>query len=218
MKIPLRIVLSLFFSVILLTACNTAAPKTEPASNPTTANNSEQKQTTEEPKNSNTTVEQPIADESDHTSITYITNGEIKTEKTTIVDSEKYSLRALPDFKITAEEPGRDLLYFEKNDAVSMRIEAMSKNDTSFNDIVANSKETMTAINEAYEPFDLTTYLKNHSNIKNSAAFIANFADDQVVTVVFENEDLLVRLTVFDKHKMDLTDALLKMGFSIDAK
>ncbi|SOB91863.1 hypothetical protein SAMN05880501_101398 [Ureibacillus xyleni] len=211
-----KLLMTIFLSSLILAACNTAEkPTTEPASDSITAdsdinNNVEQQQPPitkeEDPQTNNETP-----------AISYTSNNKEFTEATTAVDSEKYTIQTIKGFALTAEEPGKDVLYYEKDDSIFMRIEAASVNDTTFNDLVSNTEETMAAINEQYEPFDFSTY---HEDFKltNSKAFITNFEDEEVLMVVFEKDELLVRLSIYDHAKYDLSDAMIKMGLTIQLK
>lgn len=220
MKNNLLLLMTLFLSIVILAACNTAEePTTEPASDSITAdsdinNNAEEK----EPPITNEEQEEPQTDSEEvKPEISYTSNNEEQTESTTSVDSEKYTIQTIEGFSLTAEEPGKDVLYYEKDDSIFMRIEYATVNDTTFDDLVANTEETMSAINEEYETFDFKTY-HDENKLTNSAAYKTNFEDEEVLMVVYEKGDSLVRLTIYDHAKYDLSDAFIKMGLSIQSK
>ncbi|MFP3918723.1 hypothetical protein U5N28_13055 [Lysinibacillus telephonicus] len=221
MKKNIRFFITIFLSIMVLAACNTAEkPSSEPDNDSVTSNGdndninaeeqtNEEEQTDEEEQQEGSTTET----NEESTSITFTSNDKEYTEDITPISGETYTLQAIPGFALTAEEPGKDILYYEKDDSVSMRIEAINE---SYSDLIANTEETMAVINEQYEPFDLAPYISEANNIENSAAYIANFENEEVIAVVFEKEDKIVRLTIYDNEEYDLSDAMIKMGLTIE--
>jgi len=193
-------------AMFALAACNTADQ--QETTTPTTVETNE---------GSNTGKEEQVT-EKDNT-ITYTSNNTEKTEETTTLtsDEQQYAIQAIKGFSLTAEEPGKDLLYLNEDESISMRIEYMSSNDTTFQDLVKNTEDMMSVINEnvQYTEFDIQSQVKNHSNISNVAAYKVDLADRVVISVVFEKENQLVRLTIFDKPSVDLADAMIQMGLTI---
>lgn len=199
----------LCISLLALAACNTANP--QETTTPTT---------TEETNTGNNTGKEDQVTENEN-SITYTSNNTQKTEETTTIisDEQHYSIQVIQGFTLTAEEPGKDVLYLNEDDSISMRIEYMSSNDTTFQDLVKSTEEMMSVVNEnvQYTDFDIQSNVKNHSNISNFAAYKVDLTDQAVISVVFEKENQLVRLTIFDKPTVDLTDAFVQMGLSISS-
>lgn len=209
---------NLFFGVMLililmLVACNTTdEPPTEPANGTVTTNEgkndsgeiteTDEKQN-DSSKNGNVTEDDPEA----------TPNGEDTTE----VSGDLYTMQISTDFTFTPEEPGKDMVLYDENDKISMRIEALTKNDTTYEDLVTNTKEWMTAVSDQYDTNNIDALLTDQ-NITNATSFIANVEDEKVVTVVFEKGNILVRLTVFDLNDVNLTDKLIKMGLTIQEK
>ncbi|MFP3427370.1 hypothetical protein, partial [Pseudoalteromonas sp. SIMBA_162] len=89
------------------------------------------------------------------------------------------TIQTIKGFALTAEEPGKDVLYYENDDSLFMRIEYSTVNDTTFDELVTNTEETMTAINEEYETVDFTPY-QNDYKLTRSAAYKTNFEDEEV--------------------------------------
>lgn len=215
MKNNIRFMITIFLSIMVLVACGTAEqPLSEQDNNSATTNNNTDNVQKEEQETDNEEQEQPTSTNEDNTSITFTSNGKEFTEKISPISGKTYTLQAIPGFALTAEEPGKDMLYYEKDDSVSMRIEVISNNE-SFSDLVANTEETMAAIDQQYETFDLTPYVSK-ADLENSAAYIANFDNEEVITVVFEKNDKFVRLTIYDNEASDLSDAMIKMGLTIE--
>lgn len=216
-------------TLLLLTACNTEEEPQqgmeEPANEeitPTEEINKDEKTETNEkvnePKETEGQLNPAKTKENEVTNdITYSTNGDEITEETTTVDSNNYSLQLIPGFTLTPEEPGKDMLYFEENDKISMRIETIPATQATYDDIVANTEETVAAIGE-YEPFPIDQYIGNHSEISKAIAYTVTFETEKIVMIVFEKGDIIVRLTVYDDTSVDLTDAMVKMGLTIQSK
>jgi len=224
-----RFIITAFLSISILAACNSTEEQssTEPANEPsdsatidttTTPNEANKPAEVEEPATEDSQKEQPAQEETSDTSstsITFSSNGESKNEEATPVSSKQYGIQVISGFTLVQEEPGKELLTYDADDSVSMRIEAMTINDTTFEDLVANTEQYMSAVSEDSEPYDISTIIDNNS-IANSTAYIANFGTEEVISVVFEKEDKLVRLTVYDNEEVDLSDAMIKMGLTIE--
>lgn len=202
----------MLISILMLVACNTTdVPPTDSTNGTDTTNEgkgeiteSDDKQN-DSSKNGNVTEEEPKATPNE-------TNGD-----TTEVSGDLYTMQISNGFTFTPEEPGKDIVLYDENDKVSMRIEAFTKNDIAYEDLVTNTKDWMTAVNEQYDTNNIDTLLTDQ-NITNATSFIANVEDEKVVTVVFEKGNLIVRLTVFDLNDVNLTDKLIKMGLTIQEK
>ena len=217
-----KFIITLLLSLAVLAACNTAEESTTEPTNETVTTNTESTEVDESADSEETAigdVEQEEQKEeqsaSETNSITFSSKGESTTEELTAISGERYTIQAIPGFSLTPEEPGKDILFYEQDDSVSMRIEAMETSATTFDDLVANTEQIMTAISEDYEPYDITSFV-GEQNLTKSTAFIANFDSEEVITVVFVKADKLVRLTVYDNKEVDLSEAMIKMGLTIE--
>lgn len=170
--------------------------------------------TTEQPEESNT--EQVGKEEK--TTLTYISNGETFEEKVVTSKSEEmnYTIQHLENYSLTSEEPGVDSLLNNADEATSMQIEVIKKEDVTFDQLKASAKETISAIApENTKDLDLATVLEQREEIKNIVGYEALLEDEKIVKVVFEGENLFVTLTIYDNVQADLTDAFLQMGLTI---
>jgi len=218
-----RFILTVILSLAVLAACNTAEDSTTESTKETVTASTETQESnhsveTEEPATTEVKQEETAAEEpasNDATSITYSSNGESKTEELTTVSNDQYAIRVIPGFTLTAEEPGKDVLAYDEDDTVSMRIEAMSKQDSTYEDLLASTEQTIAAISDDYEEYDISSFIKNN-NVTNSKAYLAKFGSEEVIAVAFEKGDKLVRLTVFDQEQVDLSEAMIKMGLTIE--
>ncbi len=220
MKKQFKMYVILCIALIALVACNTAEQSTTTPT-PTEGTNAsngniekDENQTSSDPHDDDEQV-----NENETNRITYTSNGEQKTEETTSVTSneQQYSIQVLPNFTLTAEEPGKDLLYLTENDSVSMRIEYLTTNETSFEDLQRNTEDLMNAVDENtdYMEFDIQSYVDNVPNISNFAAYKVDLIDQVVMSIVYEKDQQLVRLTIYDDPVADYSDALIKMGLTI---
>nr|WP_106783892.1 hypothetical protein [Lysinibacillus timonensis] len=221
MKKPVKLFTSLFLSLFLLVACNTAEQSTGdvPNENGQTANNGSNIEQPNGSVNDNETEPEQTDTTDEVSSITYTSNGEQETQETSLKTSKEqnFSIQVLPSFSLTAEEPGKDMLYLTDNDAITMRIEYKSKDDTDFQNLVKETEELMSAVNVhvGYEEIDIQSFIDEELNITNFKAFQVVFNDQVVTGIVFEKDDELVRLTIFDNKLVDLTEAMIKMGLTI---
>ncbi len=220
MSKTLKFIITLFLTIAVLAACNTEQESTGTDSATGTAH-TEGKEVnepvdTEEPTTEAGTKEDQASEETDtNPTITFSSKGESKTAELSKVSGEQYSIQVIPGFSLTPEEPGKDVLYYDEDDSINMRIEAMATDASTFSDLVANTEETMAAISQDYEKYDIAAFVGEH-DLANSTAYIANLDGEEVITVVFEKANNLVRLTIFDHENVDLSEAMIKMGLTIE--
>lgn len=221
MKKYLQILFFMALASLLLVACGTAEePKDDLAPDNMTAD-SEKEGTDTEDNEVTTDGETPSEGNEDsitaENALTYTSKGKEYTSETILIDEANYTIRILEGYEFTQEEPGKDLIFLQENGSISARIEVISKNDSTFEKLVANTEELMAAVNEQFKPFDINDAVKDYPEIGNFVAYIATYeGNEEVVGVVFEKDDILVRLTVFDDKEFDLKDALIKMGLTIE--
>lgn len=169
-----------------------------------------------------TEEEQPVTTErGPEKSLTYSVNDEVKEETATLTDSDEqnYSIYKLDGFSLTGEEPNKDSLYLDDNPAVFMRVETISKDDASLEIIANNMFETIAAVSVNKEPVEIEKdKLPQGEGISNPSGYQTTFELGTVSGYVFEQGNLIVRLTIFDQESVKLTDAFLKMGETVAAK
>lgn len=215
MKKKLQLFISVTLLMFLLAACGTTnGQNTEP--DQTTADSEKEIENVEDEE----TTENGAQDEETNqpeNKIEYTSKGEVYTHETAVVEEENYTIQILEGYELTKEEPGKEVLFLQDNDAISMRIEVFPKNASSYDHLVKSTEEWMAAINE-YKPLDITEAVNKHPEITNSVAFITTIENDEVVGIVYEKNNILVRLSAFDQKDYDLKDALIKMGLTIEEK
>lgn len=169
-----------------------------------------------------TEEEQPVTTErGPEKTLTYSVNDEEKEETATLTDSDEqnYSIYKLDGFSLTGEEPNKDSLYLDDNPAVFMRVETISKDDASLEIIANNMFETIAAVSVNKEPVEIEKdKLPQGEGILNPSGYLTTFELGTVSGYVFEQGNMIVRLTIFDQESVKLTDAFLKMGETIGSK
>ncbi|KGR83904.1 hypothetical protein [Lysinibacillus odysseyi] len=220
-------------AMLLLAACNTTEKDDTPVDDQTTGSvdettktedgSNENKEETANGSSEDTTEENAGKDvENTLPSIQYEDeNGQKKESKLSWTTSpeQDYEIALAEGFSLTAEEPGRDMVTYNANDQISMRVETFSKDDTDYEEKARETESTvgLTAPDGQYQPYDIQSLVEKNKEIQHATGFIATFAedDDQVVTVIYEKDSKIVRLTVFDRTSSKVTNALLEMGLTV---
>ncbi len=218
---------SISLAVSILSACNTDTgtnngEKTEPTVVEDETANGEETEPTVVEDETTTDEKETLEERESEKTLSYTVNGEEKEEVATLTESDEqnYSIYKLEDFKLTGEEPNKDALYLTENDAVFMRIETLSKDEGSIEIVGQNMKDTLSAVSIGQEPTTIEDDLKlpQGENISKQAGMEITTDLGTVTGIVFEKDNLIVRLTIFDRKSYNLTDAFLKMGETIAVK
>lgn len=217
-------------SISLLAACNTSEDKNSGQENTSSEVEEVEQATTtpeEEPVEEESTTEDTNSEEvteerGPEKTLSFNVKGEAKEETATLTNSDEqnYSIYKLEGFELTGEEPNKDSLYLTENDAVFMRIETISKADSSIEFVRDNMLQTMAAVSIGSEPVTIEddAKLPQGNGISNQSGTEVNTDLGTVSGIVFEQGDLIVRLTIFDRKNESMTDAFLKMGETIGIK
>lgn len=206
--------LSLLLTMTFLAACNTAEQQPQ---NPATVEEDNANDNNEE-----VALEQQDQQQSVEENPTNVNESSIKdgNEETILTSSDElnYSIQHSKQFTLGAEEPGKDMLFYKDNDALSMRIEVFAIDELSFDELQADTQQLVLAVaSEGLdETIDLTPYTEARKEVVNSDNYLVQYESDKVTTVIYELEEKLVRLTVYDDYVTDLTDTFLQMGFTIE--
>jgi len=218
-------------AISMLTACNT-----QDESNGTKDTSQEQVETDTSASEEVTEVveedtaavkedskEQPAPEErAAQMTLDFSANGEDKEELATLTESDEqnYSIYKLDGYSLTGEEPNKDSLYLDDNSAIFMRVETISKDEASYEVIADNMSQSMAAVSIGSEPvkIDNSEKLPQGEGISNPIGYETTFELGTVSGYVFEQGDLIVRLTIFDQDSVNLTDAFLKMGETVAVK
>ena len=218
------VVTSALSAMLLLSACNSTEDSSPANEEETTDSVNEQANTQNSATDSaDTTVDDSTEEATpSNNTIQYVENGEQKEIKTTMTQSpeQDYEIALAQGFSIEGEEPGRDMLVYDEDDQYSMRIEVFAKDETNYEEMAQQTENTVaiTAPEGQYTPYELESLLASHKDILNATGYVVTYTeedDDQVVTVIFEKQSKIVRLTIFDTTAAEMTNAFLQMGFTI---
>ncbi|ANU22743.1 hypothetical protein [Planococcus donghaensis] len=130
-------------------------------------------------------------------------------------DGQNYELYVQDGYELTAEEPNKDVLYVADNTAVFTRVETFPLAEADYDFVVNTMKETLAAVNPDQEPVEVTDF--DHNNAMQSVAYTIPSAEGAVTGIVYELENLIVRLTIFDDSSVNATDDFIAMSKTIKA-
>ncbi|MDW0115910.1 hypothetical protein QTL97_03000 [Sporosarcina thermotolerans] len=196
MKVNWKLLCTGFATAVLLSACTNS--DTKPSEN-TDPNNSEQ-----------------VSDET-ATDQGSIVNEDMSEAILTDSDAQPFSMYVLPTYKLTSEEPGRDSLYSEENPSAFMRIETQVAEEETYEYLLDNMQEVLIASSNGEEPKEVQDVFANPSEkeIKNVKAFKVDTETGPVTGVLFEKDNMVIRLTLFDTPEEEYQKDFLNMGQTI---
>ncbi|MGY6210041.1 hypothetical protein ACXEO8_08680 [Cytobacillus firmus] len=125
-------------------------------------------------------------------------------------DNQNYSMYVLPEYELTAEEPNKDVLYLSENDQIFMRIELLP-NDADWYMIEENTKAQLEAVSENVQ----TSKAPSDDFYKNASVMKAEGNGEKVSAYLMKNDNLSLKLTIFNKEDVDHEDAFLQMAKTI---
>lgn len=217
---------SLSLAITMLSACNSTDEANGSESDKTTEVDSDETtvdETADEDKSKDETETSADAEtRGPEKELSYSIDDEKKEETAKLTDSDEqnYSIYKLDGYSLTGEEPNKDSLYYDENSAVFMRVETISKDEADYEIIRDTMIESIAAVSIGKEPvkIDKQEKLPQGEGISNQIGYESKFELGTVSGMVFEQGNLIVRLTIFDQNSVNLTDAFLKMGETIAAK
>lgn len=217
------VVTSALSAILLLAACNSTEDSNPVNEEESTGSVNEQTNTQNSASDgTDTTVDDSIQETTpSNNTIQHVNNGEQKEVETTMTKSpeQDYEIALAQGFSVISEEPGRDMIVYDENDKYSMRVEVFAKDETNYEEMAQQTESTVaiTAPEGQYTPYELESLLASHKDILNAAGYVVTYTedDDQVVTIIFEKQSKIVRLTVFDTTAAEMTNTFLQMGFTI---
>ncbi|MCL1695715.1 MULTISPECIES: hypothetical protein [unclassified Lysinibacillus] len=229
---------ALLLTAVLVVGCNTSetkdsdAQKKEPSNTPTEqqqpASTDKTVDESQETPTSNETTEKSETNKNDNKDnapkkeqeVIYKQKGQEKTEKATESKSvdQDFKMHQLSGFKLSQEEPGKDMLISNDNPDVFMRIESIDASQASYEDVKTSMSDYMNAVGE---PSPLSTEdLAAFKDVKNIEGYVVNFEEDKekVIGIVIEKDGLITKFTIHDNDELDLSDAMIKMAATISKK
>lgn len=131
-------------------------------------------------------------------------------------DEQAYQIHVVRGYELTSEEPGKDSLFLSEDSGVFMRIETFPKEDITFDQAAAAMKETVQASNPEAEVTEAAG--PEGAAFLNSAAYEVPSTEGKVTGIVFEKEDIIARLTIFDSTEATATEDFIDMAKTIEPK
>jgi len=144
--------------------------------------------------------------------LTYNVNGEAKeaTAHLKYNDNQSYSMYVLPDYELTSEEPGKDVLFLDSDDSVFMRIEVLPP-DSDWNMVSETTKEQVAYLDSEGKNMEMP----EDEFFKNGTGFESMKDGEMVSAYLINNEELKLRLTMFTKSDADHRKAFEEMAKTI---
>lgn len=158
-------------------------------------------------------AEEPVIDDKEANAEDDVLQDAVQTES----DTQDYTISVLPNFTLTSEEPGKDSLLANENEAVFMRIETASKEEDTYDYFADNLIAILEASSGGVSPTEVTetASIPSGEGIKNAKVFSVQSESGPVTGIVFERDDIVVRLTIFDSPKEEYFNQYLQMGQTI---
>lgn len=212
MKSKWNLLLASIATALLLSACGTDAANEKPEEDTDSSTG-----VVEEVEN-DTTDENETEDPA--TDVDESANNEddvLKDAVQTKSDAQDYSIAVLPNYTLTSEEPGKDSLLADENDAVFMRIETVKKEEGTYAYLEENMAAVLEASSGGVEPTEVTetASMPSGKGIENVKVLSVQAESGPVTGVIFERGEMVVRLTIFDSPKEEYFENFLRMGETI---
>ncbi|RSK36981.1 hypothetical protein [Bhargavaea beijingensis] len=151
--------------------------------------------------------------------LAYQSDSSQQTGQATLTESDEmdYSIYVLDGYQLTSEEPNKDVLYWNEDEQVFMRIETFGS-DTDLKTLTEQMISSLEYDGGKAADVSGEYSLEKSSGIEDLVIRQLKTEEGLSTGAVFTKDGMTVRLTVFDKPETDQTDALLSMGATIDKK
>lgn len=125
-------------------------------------------------------------------------------------DNQPFSVELLDGYSLTAEEPNRDVVYFDDNDAAFMRIETIAKEEGDRTQLVDTLKQTIQASDNAGSLMEISSPTKLPA-VDMPVGYEMDVEGGKVSGYVFETELHYVRATIYDVSDAMKTGEFIQM-------
>lgn len=125
-------------------------------------------------------------------------------------DNQPFSIEVMEGYTLTAEEPNRDVLFFDENDSVFMRIETFAKEEADRTALVDTLKQTVQASDSTATLMEISTPAKL-PNVDMPIGYEIAVENGKVTGYVFETETHMVRAIIYDVSDVMKTGDYLEM-------
>lgn len=135
-------------------------------------------------------------------------------------DEQEFKMQVLPEYKLTSEEPGRDVLYAEADSEYFMKVETTKASESDYDKSLESWNETLAASSSDASPVELTDekQLPQNGEFEKLKAFRVAAADGPITAMIFQRDDLLVRVMMYDNTDEKYYEDFLRMAETIQAK
>ncbi len=195
-------------TTLLLTACGTSPNEDKEGTNGSTGATEEvDKETVSE-------------DEEPGTEVAESQENIMKNAELTESDEQDYAISILPDYTLTSEEPGKDSLLSVKNEAVFMRIETVIKEDGTYDYLAENMVAVLEASGDGSAPIEVLDEksIPVGEGIENAKVLSLKAETASITGIIFERDNMVVRLTIYDSPKEEYFEQYLRMAETIVSK
>lgn len=135
-------------------------------------------------------------------------------------DEQPFKMQVLPTYELTSEEPGRDILYLKEQDDKFMVIKTSQASETDLDKAVENMKETLAATSADASPVALTdeAQLPTSKELEKVQAYRVASAEGPITAMIFQKDDLIVQVMMYDNNDESYYEEYLKMAETIQPK
>lgn len=144
----------------------------------------------------------------------------MKDAELTESDEQSYAISVLPDYTLTSEEPGKDSLISANNEAVFMRIETVAKEDSTYDYLAENMIAVLEASGDGSAPIEVLNEksIPTAEGIENAKVLAIKAETASITGIIFERDNMVVRLTIYDSPKEEYFEQFLRMAETIVTK
>lgn len=144
----------------------------------------------------------------------------MKNAELTESDEQGYAISVLPDYTLTSEEPGKDSLIPENNEAVFMRIETVAKENGTYDHLAENMIAVLEASGDGSAPIEVIDEksIPTAKGIENAKVLTIKAETASITGIIFERDNMVIRLTIYDSPKEEYFEQFLRMSETIVAR
>ncbi|WJY28895.1 hypothetical protein [Sporosarcina trichiuri] len=134
-------------------------------------------------------------------------------------DEQNFKMQVLPDYTLTSEEPGRDVLYAKDNEEWFMSIETTDAADADYDKGLEMMNEKLAASSSDSDPVELTedNQLPTDTSLEKVKAYRVNAPEGPITAMIFEKDQMLVTVMMYDNADEDYYSDFLKMAETIES-
>ncbi|WP_199880757.1 hypothetical protein [Bacillus massiliglaciei] len=122
-------------------------------------------------------------------------------------DNQSFSMYVLPEFELSSEEPGQDIVYLKKDERIFMRIEIVPE-DANWTELAENAKSELQSSSQSLIDPGL--------NIDNGSSFEAKSEEGSVTSILLKEPNHPAKITIYSTGESDYRDAFLEMAKTIN--